>query len=463
MLTNSVFQLKSKKYLSSIENFSWSWNGLPAIIAKMDWFSGVFKNVSVEDVFSFLEIDEYDTVDFRDIFVNRFEVNHSGIPEVVLNLNGVMIEFRLYSILHELSINDIEDGDVFDIFSTPLEYVRLNISGSGLDYLRTIGLDVDVKFREQFVLAPEASFHPTRVDVAFDLLDYHYDFITKCKDLCRRVQDPKTFRVPAESKGGVKWSERGGDQDTLYLGSTGSDKLLRIYDKKLQYIQANKFTSNCPYNNDGQLPESWIRFELQSRRPQECSYVLYDCQSYVDVFKYIYNKFAIRELKYVSATRREPGEVAQIWQELFDWNKVPALFQNSYFVQFKHPLVRAKDHILGSAKTNLWFLRSVMGWDGVGAMLEEEFHRCQTSGFAGDKRTIKRLESLFMSLDFKLPDNVFKTVDGIYHFSDSTDSSTFKSFVSQLHIIVASYELSGDNSPILSELRSLMSSVGFSG
>lgn len=404
-----------KSYLSHLEDNSCAWNGQPGIFAKIDWFTAVFKNVSISDVLNCIQLEKFDTVDFQNVYANRLLTSTGAVPEVMFNFNGVVLQLRFESVLYELGINDLDEKDFNDLFYVPFQYIRMDISGKGLDYLRSIGIDVDTVLRQEFKLTT-GEYHPTRCDVAFDLVDYCGDFVTECRKVCAANQDPVTHRVPAQSKGGIKWSERGGDQNTLYLGSVGSDRLLRIYDKKLQFVQANKWQSDSPFKCGDQLPETWIRMELQVRRPSECGKVLYGSTSFEDVFKYIYDKFAVRDLRYNSPRHREPGEVNEIWVALFDWNKITSLLQNWYFVQLKTVKDRAEDYVFGQALTNIALLIAHYGTDGFIAIVLKLIRDLQTSPLPMHRRKIQRLEDMLLSEDFTFPPYVSKDENGLFVF-----------------------------------------------
>lgn len=404
-----------KSYLSALEDNHCEWNGQPGIFAKIDWFTAVFKNCSVADVLNAIELEKFDTVDFEKVFADRLLTSVGAVPEVLFNFNGVVIQLRYESVLYELGLNELTEEDYNDLFYLPFQYIRMDISGKGLDYLRSIGIDVDTVLRQEFKLTT-GEYHPTRCDVAFDLVDYCGDFVTECRKLCAANQDPVTHRVPAQSKGGIKWSDRGGDQNTLYLGSVGSDRLLRIYDKKLQFVQANKWQSDSPFKHGDHLPDTWIRIELQVRRPSECGKVLYTSGGFEDIFKYVYDKFAIRDLGYVSPTRREPSEVNQLWVALFDWNKITALLQNWYFVQLRTTVERAEDYVFGQALTNIALLIAHYGKQGFIDAVIKEIHTLQTSSLPMHRRKIQRFENMLLGENFTFPANVHKDKNGLFVF-----------------------------------------------
>lgn len=81
-------------------------------------------------------------------------------------------------------------------------------------------------------------------------------------------------RVPImNTQGGNKYSVRIGDQTTIYLGATTSDKLLRIYDKKAQYTKDGLWKENNPYMDNDDC-KSWFRIELQTRQKKLVLFLL---------------------------------------------------------------------------------------------------------------------------------------------------------------------------------------------
>lgn len=241
-----------KSYLTGTEESPGLWDGQPSIFCKYDWFTCVFNDVSLKDVLDCIQFFDYDNDDYLKCFSQRILTSVGALPEISLNFNGAHINLRYESLLYLTGSVDLADLDPYKVLNTCLPYIRLDISGSGLDYFRSIGISIDTILNKPFDL-PYGSYHPTRADIAFDLIDYAPDFLDQCKEACHRLAHKDTGRVPAQSNGGIKWSERGGDQNTLYLGSVGSDRLLRIYDKKLQFMNAKKFVSSCPYRNGDQL------------------------------------------------------------------------------------------------------------------------------------------------------------------------------------------------------------------
>lgn len=402
-----------KSYLTGTEESPGLWDGQPSIFCKYDWFTCVFNDVSLKDVLDCIQFFDYDNDDYLKCFSQRILTSVGALPEIALNFNGAHINLRYESLLYFTGSVDLADLDPYKVLNTCLPYIRLDISGSGLDYFRSIGISIDTILNKPFDL-PYGSYHPTRADIAFDLIDYAPDFLDQCKEACHRLAHKDTGRVPAQSNGGIKWSERGGDQNTLYLGSVGSDRLLRIYDKKLQFMNAKKYVSSCPYRSGDQLPSSWLRIELQVRRERECSYVLYDLNSFEEVFRYIYDKFAIRELKLDLPSRREPGEVTACWVLLFDWNVIHKLIQNKNFVQFRGVLERSENYIFDQALGNVVLLLATYGKDGFIRAVLDKFNQLQSSPLPYNQRRFSRIvENILLANDYTLPD-YFLLNNGVY-------------------------------------------------
>lgn len=405
------------------------WNGEPSIFAKFDWFTCIFNNTCIIDILNCIGLGELATEDLNTFFRSFFIMSTgSATPEVAFNYNGVVIQVNTYNVYKELDIDDINELSLADplwVFKTRFDRLRLDISGSGLDFLRQSGVDIDSILPVPFELPSDvdgtpAQYHVTRCDAAFDLVDYGQDFLKQCKAACYQLSDPRTGRV-AVAKGGVKWSTRDGDQDTLYLGSTGSDRLLRIYDKKLQYVQRNKYHSDCPYRNGDQVPDSWLRIELQCRR-NDSGVILYDCHNFEQIFRYIFDRFAMRSIKYQYSYERRMGDILPFWRELFNFEKIAKIVPLLHFVQSQTLLERGVSFVFGTAFSNLMLVLSHFGKDELLKTIDSEFKRLQMSELPSDQSRRNRILNLILSSnEMHLPDFIGRASNGLYYIKDLPD------------------------------------------
>lgn len=387
----------------------------PGIYARIDWFTVIFEDCSVKEALSSLSAEIPVSDDFDRVYNERFYASQGYLPEVVFNFSGICVKVGFDDVRATMAKVGLDAEytsiDSEDFFGLTFRKIRCDISGSGLNELRARGIDVDTLFFRPLPLWNDKSrYHVTRCDFAFDLIDYKPAFLDKCIELCREFGNPDTLRIPVSPTGGIKFSVRTGDQKTLYLGAATSDRLLRIYDKALQF-RTSKAVS--PYVlEDGSLPESWIRIELQTRRQEMCSSALYSVSDFDDsikcferVFRFIFDKFGV----YVH------GEVAQVWKDLFSWGEIGSLLQKSYFVQSPEPVFgRSLRWLRSSAFKAICVCVAEMGWKSFQDLINEQFRSLQLSNIACDRLRFNSLMVSILDNRASLPEFIYN--DGrLYH------------------------------------------------
>ena len=279
------------------------------IYPKLDYFQAVFNDVDFAYVLEYIGLP---ATQFGDFLTNSYERILGYDTHIGYRFENISIETRAeYLVKH--------DGEECDLSNWIFSKIFLIISGQGLDYLRSKGIDVDYLLRQQPAvneLTGRPVMHPTRADFAFDLINYAPDFLDKCLDHLRNYNQ----WVPlCGQKAPVKFSVRTGDQKTLYLGSPRSDKLLRIYDKKMEQSDRYGNLKSSPVDYD---VESWVRVEYQTRNA-ESHRMLYGEGDYLSIFRFIYDRYTFKAAD---------GSPADFWLNLFDWEKIPAIIQNAKWV-----------------------------------------------------------------------------------------------------------------------------------
>lgn len=286
------------------------------IYPKIDWFTAMVRDTTIRSVFEWLRLEHglYD-----DDFLHDMYQRTNGFDDTfVFHYEGINIEVKNLAAYGEI------DSDIYD---KVLPAVRLELTGHGLDFLRSKEIDIDGVLADQTQLL--TGMHCTRCDFAFDLVNYLPDFLDKCIDYIdnNHTEDNRLilYRKVGNS---LVYDLRRGQQKTLYIGSPRSDHLLRIYDKKMQFTDLK--TGLYKKDNDYENPDSWIRIELQTRNAaaQKLLYSLDPEQRFMDILKYIYERYSFADLS-TPAHRRLP---AQFWIDLFDWSTIPSLIvQNINF------------------------------------------------------------------------------------------------------------------------------------
>lgn len=280
------------------------------VYPKLDYFQAVFNDVDFAYVLEWLGLP---VNKFGDFLTNSYERGLGYDTHIGYRFENISIETRADYLLQ---YNSSEGNDLaFWTFSK----VFLIVSGKGLDYLRSQGIDVDHNFRRQPAineLTGKPVMHPTRCDFAFDLINYQSSFLDDCLSHLSNFSD----RVPLCSMGApIKFSVRTGDQKTLYLGSPRSDKLLRVYDKKMEQSDRYGNLASSPVDYD---VDSWIRVEYQTRN-DETWRILYGEGDYLSIFRYIFDRYTFKAAD---------GKPAQFWLDLFNWDEIPAIVQNANWV-----------------------------------------------------------------------------------------------------------------------------------
>lgn len=305
--------------------------GQPFIHAKLDWFTMMFQDFTFADVLKWLKMDLY-----VDEFMKNFTVRSSGFDDqFVFGYMGISVSTKQFGYFDE------PDEAWFDqIFPK----IRLDISGSGLDYLRGLGLNVDKVFRDRTALPcdPERC-HITRCDFAYDFINMNSGFLDDFIFYCNHNATASGRLRLYQKATNVTYSIKTGSEKTIYVGSKNSEQMLRCYDKKLQYFDPDKgvWKKKSEYG----MPDSWFRIELQTRKKKSMELVYGDGDASA-LLKYIYESFPFSE----AAEGYRERKIAVFWSSFWDWERLHRIIKNDYFVQFA---VTPKDRLANAFKRNI--------------------------------------------------------------------------------------------------------------
>lgn len=368
----------------------------------IDWFQCVFNDCTIEDVLSAIGVNYLITDDVEKVLSERFWISEGYLTSLVFNFNGILLKIRGYDLQQLLQFHELNTADELDssVFTWLFPYINLTLSGSTLNFLRESGVDVDVILFSPLPVPEYGSYHVTRCDFAFDFINYKPDFLDKCIDQISRSSLPTGRLMSIGAGAGMCYTLRNGSKEkTLYLGSSKSNKLLRIYDKNLQY----QFKAGAnPYAVGDEVPSSWIRVELQTRREAECHKLLYGCDGdLLKVLRYIYDNFAL-----VESDGTEYGKerhISECWLTLFDWGTISRIIQNANCVQSEDVLTRSTRYIKNIAFSNIAVFVAFYGWDGLMSVVNKQFLDLQFSDSDIDQRRYNTLVSKILSVTGEFP------------------------------------------------------------
>lgn len=336
------------------------------IYSKLDWYTAIVDDFTLVEI---LEKLGFNADLYTDFLEQGYETSSGYFSNFTFAANGITLNIRY----------DDYVANSDHLFDHKFFGVRVDISGSGLDYLRSLIPDIDFQLRKQNFWTDDLSkAHVTRCDIAFDFVNFKSDFLQHLIDFlidtdkyyCSQNM-PSRLRLGGNSA--VKFSIRNGDQRTVYLGTAHSDRLLRIYDKKLQYCEGGIWKKEAPQqyiDEEGEI-ESWFRIEIQCRR--DCaSEILFasDSEDYKEVLRFIFNKYRFVDYR--------TGKVWDEWRDFTDWDSLPKLNKIKTFSQVKSIITKAEEYITGIAFKNLITYISIYGVESLITTLNNHLHHLYT-------------------------------------------------------------------------------------
>lgn len=308
------------------------------VFCKIDWLTVMFFDCSINHVLSWLKMESCIT----DFFSSQYQLSRGYDMVFKFTCNGVMIEtsqFGYYGLSVDSNGEVQSDDNSFHLFDVIVPKIRLELSGSALDYLRSTGIDMyDYRFVKP-VLPYGGSYHVTRVDWAYDFINYCPEFVDKLIDHINVHKFPSD-RVPlASTHGAISAKVVTGGQKTVYLGSPQSDRMLRVYDKRLQYINliTGFYIKDNPYNN----PSSWFRIEWQTRNKFANELFLSRSDDgavndFKSILKQIFSRYAFANGTEDNHNRSR--SCVDFWLSLLPWSDIESrIIQNAKYVQYESP------------------------------------------------------------------------------------------------------------------------------
>lgn len=374
---------------------------MSCIKTKIDWFTAVFEDCTINDILSnFPDLHSRITLDYAAVWSQHFLVSRGYCSEICFSIEGASFKVRYDDVYRNL--DDVTDS--FEAFNTVFRSVRLDMSGKCLDNFRAMGYNVDEQLWQPFQLPDTAAYHVTRCDFAFDLLDYHENFYSDTIAALRQFGDEEMGTVGViGSMRPMKYEVNYGRASIIRFGSSNSDKQLRIYDKDKQLRLTNKVQTRYQYER------SWIRIELQARREHAHSLLYGSNANFLSVFKFIFQNYGIRQ------GRGMDSGAIKAWTDLFDWEVIPAIIQNANFVNKINLVDRAGDYLKNVCLKSLLVYISHFGFQGLKQLVLDELNRIQN--LDDDPNNVRRLSMILASCmgdDLRLPP-FLKRVGSRYH------------------------------------------------
>lgn len=351
------------------------------VYAKIDNYTVMLFNTSIENILKKLGL--YDEI-FDEIICTGHEMAVGAWESnYVYAYNGVMLSLRY---------DDYLFSEKETVFSNVYQKIRLELSGRGLDYLRSLDFDVEKTLSDvDFWGVENKDYRLTRCDFAYDFVNYKGDFVDKLLSWIKQyesdldIKRSDDLRLSCGRRSGILYNYRCGSGIKLfYLGGSHSEKMVRIYDKKLEQTQNGVF--KCDVNRlfadeieqDGEI-KSWFRIEFQTRREPAAQF-LYSCEGDIRlVLKQVFNDYKLRD--------RE-GNVLPFILDLFDWSTLPEIklyASKCYFIQLE--VERSEKFITSMAFRSCYLLILKYGIAGFVDILNREMLKTYTSNtFTSNRR-----------------------------------------------------------------------------
>lgn len=344
-------------------------DGSGKIFAKVDWVTLIFTDVSFRVILRWLKL-----TDCISEFVNNAFLESRGYDDILkFTYNGILLETSSFGFYGEFSC---------DLFDVTVPKLRVDISGSGLDFLRSIGVNFDTyRLTNPPELPKGATYHYSRIDIAYDFINYKADFLDLLIAHINKHSLP-SGRIPlASTKGAIGVKIVTGDRKIVYLGSTSSERMLRVYDKRMQSINRTTgvYIKDNPYNN----PDSWLRLEWQLRKKTAHNVAIDYNHDFKTLLKQVFEFYSMAD-----GTVSRDRKVVDFWNELFPWREVESrIIQNENLVQYEKYEDRVLNNFFNIQMPGFIETYSILGREEFEKRVNWEIEqRFYNSGPLGKKR-----------------------------------------------------------------------------
>ena len=346
------------------------------VYAKIDWYTAIFENCSLRQICEKIHIDcSY----YDELLQSNYERSLGYDSNFVMNIHGVSFEIRFNEALEEYQkqfFDGFGDVNIVRFFDKTFSTIRLDISGTGLEFLRC-KFEVDSMMTEKGYFLPY-QMHVTRADLAFDFVnekfdDYFkplYNFLVN-----KSIRSFGHFSVRVESaKGPLKYNIKAGEEETIYIGSSRSDRMLRIYNKKLQLCPKGIWKEDkIPLSfteHESRDIDTWFRIEFQTRNNKAAS-LLYSCNNELK------NILLLMEKDYMFIG--DDGKPLSFCQTLYDWSSLQSIIQNAKYYLPKSTSKRIKEQFDRNFVYNFLYI-AMYGIDKFLEELNQTYENLFTSG-----------------------------------------------------------------------------------
>lgn len=292
--------------------------GEPLVRPLVDNLTVMLHSISMTEAFQWLEIeDQIDSFVADSILRDVYR----GMQDVVTIIcNGIRFEISKNALSYVIAFE--EELTVGQLLDKKLSKIKVEFTGTGLRFMRENPEWSALKLITKPFLHDQDHF--TRIDFAFDLLNYRSDFLKQCISWCDNTENhTATGRLRMMSGQPMCYDVRGGAVKTLYLGSPTSDRRLRVYDKKHEQ-------GNLLHKSDFPDCDSWVRVEWQLRNTKANGYHFQQItdvkEFYLAVFKQLFDTYKFAEPKGRALVP------CDFWLNLWNWEEIETIIQNAGFV-----------------------------------------------------------------------------------------------------------------------------------
>lgn len=310
------------------------------VYAKIDWYTAIFENCSLRQICDKIHID---CTYYDELLQSNYERSLGYDSNFVMNIHGISFEIRFNEALEEYQkqfVDGFGDANIVRFFDKIFSTIRLDISGTGLEFLRC-KFEVDSMMTEKGYFLPY-QMHVTRADFAFDFVNEQFDEYFKplynfLVNKSLRTFGKNSVKVDTSNKP-LSYNLKAGEEETIYIGSSRSDRMLRIYNKKLQLCpkgiwKEDKIPLSFTEHESSDI-NTWFRIEFQTRNNKAMS-LLYSCKSDLK------NILLLMEYDYMFIG--DDGKPLLFCETLYNWSELQEVIQNAKYYLPKATTKRIKE------------------------------------------------------------------------------------------------------------------------